>query len=275
MIYGIKIKPKEQDYMLNKKLKATSPGLRHQISIEKNVLCKNNNFLKKNIITIKKRGGRSRQDGHITSWHRGGGNKKKSILIGKLKPNTFSICIAIVYNATRNSFIAILFNFETLQFNFVIHTDKQCVGSLIESGLNNKIISQRYGSVLQLKDIYTGAIVNSVFIYNKNVYAKSAGTYCQIIQKYKDSIKLRLPSGKIVNSNINTLATLGSVSNKNYSLCILGKAGKKRYNKKRPIVRGVAMNPVDHPHGGRTNGGRPSVSPWGKLTKGVPTKKIK
>jgi large subunit ribosomal protein L2 len=70
-------------------------------------------------------------------------------------------------------------------------------------------------------------------------------------------------------------ATLGSVSNKNHSLCVLGKAGKKRYSSKRPIVRGVAMNPVDHPHGGRTNGGRPSVTPWGKLTKGVPTKKSK
>jgi large subunit ribosomal protein L2 len=93
------------------------------------------------------------------------------------------------------------------------------------------------------------------------------------VQKYKNFVKLKLPSGKIVELENKCFATLGSVSNPNHSLCILGKAGKKRYKSKRSIVRGVAMNPVDHPHGGRTNGGRPSVSPWGKLTKGVPTRK--
>lgn len=259
--------------MLNKKFKATSPALRHQVLIKKNTLCKTNKFLKGNITLIKKRGGRSRQDGHITSWHRGGGNKKKSVL--KLQPrlDCFYICIAVIYSASTNSFVVVKFNFLTLKFNFSIHTDKQCIGSLIESGLNHKSMINKYGSCLQLSEIYTGAIINSIFTKNKIIYAKSAGVYCQIVQKYKTSVKLKLPSGKIINTYTNLFATLGSVSNKNQSLCVLGKAGKKRYQGKRPIVRGVAMNPVDHPHGGRTNGGRPSVSPWGKLTKGVPTKK--
>ena len=132
---------------------------------------------------------------------------------------------------------------------------------------------QKIGSKSTLNNIYTGAIINSVFSKNKSIYAKSAGTYCQVVQKYKNFVKLRLPSGKIIEASLNSIATLGSVSNKNHFLCILGKAGKNRHKSKRPVVRGVAMNPVDHPHGGRTNGGRPSVSPWGKLTKGVPTKK--
>ena len=259
--------------MLNKKFKATSPALRHQVLIEKNTLCKNNKFLKGNTILIKKTGGRSKQDGHITSWHRGGGNKKKSFLVTQAKLKCFYICIAVIYNATTNNFITVKFNFLTLKFNFSIHTDKQCIGSLIESGLNHKSTIYKYGSQLKLREIYTGAILNSVFYKNKVIYAKSAGVYCQVVQKYKNFIKLRLPSGKIIELNTNYFCTLGSVSNKNQSLCVLGKAGKKRYDGKRSIVRGVAMNPVDHPHGGRTNGGRPSVSPWGKLTKGVPTKR--
>jgi large subunit ribosomal protein L2 len=259
--------------MLNKKLKATSPGLRHQILIEKNKLCKNNHFLKNNTLRVKKTGGRSRQDGRTTCWHRGGGNKKKSIIISKLQSQTFCICVAIMYSSTRSCFIAVHFNLVTLKFNFTIHTEKQCVGGLLESGLHNKLISQKIGSVLTLRTIYAGAIINSVHKNDKNIFSKSAGTYCQVVQKYRNFVKLKLPSGKIVELNNECLATLGSVSNKNHSLCILGKAGKQRYQSKRPVVRGVAMNPVDHPHGGRTNGGRPSVSPWGKLTKGVPTRK--
>lgn len=259
--------------MLNRKLKATSAGLRHQILTQKNILCKNNNFLKKNIVHIKKRGGRSKQDGHTTIWHRGGGKKKKSAQISKLNNKSFFLCVAVIYSATRNCFIAIQFDFKNLCFNFSIHTDKQCIGSLIEDGLNLRSTYQKIGSKSTLNNIYTGAIINSVFSKNKSIYAKSAGTYCQVVQKYKNFVKLRLPSGKIIEASLNSIATLGSVSNKNHFLCILGKAGKNRHKSKRPVVRGVAMNPVDHPHGGRTNGGRPSVSPWGKLTKGVPTKK--
>lgn len=256
-------------------MKATSPGLRYQVLIKKETLCKNNSFLKKSLKPLKKRAGRSRQDGHITTWHRGGGNRQKMIEIKKLDLKSIYICVAIVYNATKSGFVAVLFNLTTLRFSFNIHAEKQSIGSLIESGLDNKTTTQKLGSVLKLNCIHTGAIINSVSRTKNSIYAKSAGTYCQIIQRYQDFVKLRLPSGKIVELGDAYYATLGSVSNKNHSLCVLGKAGKKRYSSKRPIVRGVAMNPVDHPHGGRTNGGRPSVTPWGKLTKGVPTKKSK
>ena len=261
--------------MLNKKLKATSPGLRHQVLIEKNTLCKNNTFLKNHTMCIKKTGGRSTQNGHTTSWHRGGGNKKKLILTKNIKHQTFCICVAVVYCSTRSCFIAVHFNLITLKFNFNIHTDKQCIGGLLESGLNSKLITQKIGSILSLDTVYAGAIINSVYKQDKSIFAKAAGTYCQVVQKYKNYVKIKLPSGKIIGLEAKYFATLGSVSNKNHSLCVLGKAGKQRYKSKRSIVRGVAMNPVDHPHGGRTNGGRPSVSPWGKLTKGVPTKKNK
>jgi large subunit ribosomal protein L2 len=262
--------------MINKKLKPTSAGLRHQIVMVKNTLCKNTSFLKKNTFCLKKTGGRSKQDGHITSWHRGGKTKKKTLITKKIEPSTFCICIAIIYSPVKNSFISINFNVINLKFNFGIHTDKQCIGGLIDSGLNNKFIGQKLGSILQMNSLYPGSIISAVSKNNKTyTYAKAAGTYCQIVQKYKNFVKLKLPSGRIIEITSKSWATLGSISNKNYNTCILGKAGKKSYKNKRSIVRGVAMNPVDHPHGGRTNGGRPSVSPWGKITKGVPTRKYK
>ena len=259
--------------MLNKKLKATSPGVRHQVLITKNILCKNTKFIKKNLITLKNKAGHSKQDGHITSWHRGGGNKKKYFLIKPLTNKNFFICVAIIYNNSKNCFIAVLFSFQDLTFNFVIHSENHVIGSLIEFNLNNKTISQKTGSIIKLSNIHTGAIINSIFNKNRIIYSRSAGTYCQIVQKLKTNIKLKLPSGKILNTNDNFFATIGCISNKNKVICVVGKAGKNRCKGRRPIVRGVAMNPVDHPHGGRTNGGRPSVSPWGILTKGVKTKK--
>lgn len=261
--------------MQNRKFKPTTPGIRHQIRIEKNLLCKNNSFLKIHTTRLKKTGGRSRQDGHITSWHRGGGTKTKAVTLNTCSFNTYCICVAVVYNSNKNSFIAVNFNILTKKFNFSLYTEKVTIGTILE--YKNKLRNLNFGSTTILNEIPTGSIVNSIYNRNnfKNTYAKAAGTSCQIVQKSINNVKLKLPSGKIVNTTPSTIATLGVLSNQNYSLCFLGKAGKKRYKSRRPIVRGVAMNPVDHPHGGRTKGGRPSVSPWGKLTKGVPTRRKK
>ena len=102
---------------------------------------------------------------------------------------------------------------------------------------------------------------------------RSAGSFGQLIQKETFCNKIKLPSGKIISIPSSSTAVLGTVSNSNHSLCIKGKAGYNRLNGKRPSVRGIAMNPVDHPHGGRTNGGIPSVTPWGLPTKGQKTRK--
>ena len=101
------------------------------------------------------------------------------------------------------------------------------------------------------------------------------GLFCQIVQKQVNSCKIRLPSGLIISVDNKSLATVGSISNSQHNLIKIGKAGRNRLRGIRPTVRGIAMNPVDHPHGGRTNGGRPSVTPWGKPTKGKPTAKNK
>ena len=130
----------------------------------------------------------------------------------------------------------------------------------------------------KLKNIPTGSLIHSLtnsFNLDKVCFARAAGTFCQIIQRSVNIIKVRLPSGKIIELSPEVYATVGVLSNAQHNLVYLGKAGRNRLKGRRPIVRGVAMNPVDHPHGGRTNGGRPSVTPWGIPTKGKPTVKKK
>jgi len=256
------------------KLKPTSPGSRHQIKIKKNLLSKRNNFYKKEIKNIKNFSGRSSNTGRITVRHKGGGSKKTYKPLLNKNFNSIFIVIAIIYDSNRKSFLSIIFNpfFKTLSFSLA--TDFQCVGNLIESGIHTH--SKKSGTRLTFKQISTGSIINSISLKSKNsTFIKSAGNFGQVIQKTLSNVKIRLPSGKILLINtLNNWAVLGSVSNKDQTSIVLGKAGRNRLLKKRPSVRGIAMNPVDHPHGGRTNGGRPPVSPWGKLTKGTKTKRL-
>jgi large subunit ribosomal protein L2 len=142
-------------------------------------------------------------------------------------------------------------------------------GSLLISNIN--FFNFNLGLQTSLSQIPPGTIIYNL-ILNQNVtkqekYIKSAGTFGQIVQKDYVFSKIRLPSGKIKKISVKSIATVGVVSNQNNSLTIFGSAGNKRNVGRRPIVRGIVMNPVDHPHGGRTNGGKPSVTPWGFPTK--------
>ena len=130
---------------------------------------------------------------------------------------------------------------------------------------------------MTLKSVPPGSIIHSLSVSSiKNAqYIRSAGTFGQLIQKDLQHCKIKLPSGQIITVPLDSYVTLGIVSNFQHNLTYIGKAGRNRLNGIRPTVRGVAMNPVDHPHGGRTNGGRPSVTPWGIPTKGMPTVKKK
>eukprot|EP01041_Mallomonas_annulata_P000676 gene676-1297_t len=260
--------------MFIKKPKPTSPGIRHQILQKKNTVSKSNQLIKTKIKKFKNTGGRSSQTGHITCWHKGGGEKKRYRNIAS-KYKDYYFTVAIIYDPNRNSLVSLVFDPINCVFDLILTTANACVGSLLENGLNVEIA--RNGYTLPLEKIPSGTIINKISSENltKTLYAKSAGTFGQIIQKNIHAVKIKLPSGAIITCKPKVIGTLGAISNKNYNLKVLGKAGKSRCLGKRSTVRGVAMNPVDHPHGGRTNGGRPSVTPWGKLTKGVPTKKKK
>ena len=144
-----------------------------------------------------------------------------------------------------------------------------CSNGLYPGALTQTIQTRsllRAGFRTKLKNLPSGTIIHNLGD-EKGIYAKAAGTQVILINADGKQIKVKLPSGKIVDIPSDYYGTVGKVSNSSYYLKSLGKAGRNRNKGRRPVVRGIAMNPVDHPHGGRTNGGRPSVTPWGLPTK--------
>ena len=251
------------------KLKPYTNGTRHQNNIKKNLLSKTNNLHKQSIFGFKNFSGRSSSNGRITVRHIGSGCKKKFRLIEF--SNTFrnSIVVCTMHDPFRHSFISLNFDLDKKTFFRTLATNNVGPGSL--QTIKNTNVELKLGNRTLLKDIPAGSTLHSLGTNNASKFVRSAGSFFQIIQKGLKTCKIRLPSGTIKSVDINSYGTIGSVSNPQHNLVCLGKAGRNRLMGKRPSVRGVAMNPVDHPHGGRTNGGRPSVTPWGIPTKGKPT----
>ncbi len=259
--------------MLLKTKKAITPGLRHQVLLDKSLLS-SEKPIKGLTSRIAKSGGRN-DLGRITVRHRGGGKRQiyRQLLVGNQELR--AVVLGIEYDSNRTAYIARVFDLDRKQFFYVLASENLYPGCLIKCGSG---IAYRIGFRKPLKEIPTGALISNVSQFNNRPgqYARSAGTYCQLIQKSEDYSKVRLPSGEIRLISSDAYATVGIVSNKKQKSIELGKAGRTRYLGRRPIVRGVAMNPVDHPHGGgqgKTSGGRPSVTPWGRPTKGQPTRR--
>ena len=249
-----------------------SSGVRHQVKIKKDLLAKYNNLFNYLSITNKSSGGRN-NTGRITVRHKGAGVKKKnSVFI--LQKNKFSLTMFTMYNSCSNSFINLNFDLLNKKFFKSITSKNVYSGSLI---CNSSLLTEYklgYNSILKFLPI--GTIINSLTSGNnviKVTFAKSAGEFCQIIQKKDSMVQLRLPSGKLVHVSSNQYATLGSIDNSINKLTKIGKAGRSRNRGTRPSVRGIAMNPVDHPHGGKSNKGITPVTPWGLPTRNRPTVK--
>lgn len=251
-----------------KNYKSTSNSIRHKISLKKNDLSKNNKLVKFLSIKRKQFAGRSKYNGQITCWHKGGSKKKLYRKLYSLNQTKNSIVININYDPYRKSFISLNFDLDLKSFFYSISNNLIYSGSLIKSSKN--INELKLGFRTSLNSIPTGSIISnlSVKTYKSAQYIKSAGTYGQIIQKDKNFAKIKLPSKKIIDISTNSFANIGIISNLKNNQIIIGNAGTNRNLGIRPTVRGIAMNPIDHPHGGRTNGGRPSVTPWGLPTKG-------
>ena len=259
------------------KLKKISPktnGIRHCIRLCKNLLSKKNNIMKNLTVGLNKQSGRCSLTGRITVRHIGGGCKNSLQIINFQKKNYNSIVISIFYDSMRSAFLSLNFDFNTNTFFKTLATEFVYPGSFIVfNELKNEL---NLGDQKKISNIPPGSIINNIFLdfnHNKSTYVKSAGTSCQVLQKVLNICYIRLPSGKIVTISQDSIAALGKISNYLHNQVVLGKAGINRLLNKRPTVRGIAMNPVDHPHGGRTNGGMPSVTPWGIPTKGKPTVK--
>ena len=259
--------------MTLKALKPTTPGQRGTVLVSKSHLWKGQPH-KKLLKKYKSTGGRNNQ-GRITSRRMGGGVKRKYRTID-FKRNKFDIFGEIIrneYDPNRSAFISLI-KYEDGEFRYILSPQKIKIGEKIISSQNAEI---KEGNCLPLKNIPIGTSVHNIELKPGagGQLARSAGTSVQIVSKEDSYIQLKLVSGEIRLINENCLATIGIVSNSDNKNTKLGKAGRKRYLGFRPKVRGVVMNPVDHPHGGgegRTSGGRHPVTPWGQGTKGLKTR---
>jgi large subunit ribosomal protein L2 len=253
--------------------KPVTNGLRHQNNFENYLLSKQNRINKNLLFGIKNWAGRNSRTGHITIRHKGGGVKKiyRQLLFSNY--HYYAISLIVCKDPYRSAFLSYNYNVLTKETFYTLHVYKSVPGSLLVC--NSSVDEYKLGYRLKVANLPLGALIHNISTIENRAgqYIKAAGTIGQLIQKTSRFCQIRLPSGKILVSESSGYATLGAVSNKAHNKCVLGKAGRSRLKNVRPTIRGVAMNPVDHPHGGRTNGGRPSVTPWGLPTKGKPTAK--
>ena len=222
---------------------------------------------------IKKSGGRDNH-GHISMRRIGGGHKRKYRIID-FKRNRLgqpATVREIEYDPNRSARIALV-QYEDGEKRYILHPKGLKVGDVISSGPGTDV---RLGNALPLGEIPLGTAVHNVELKmgKGGQMCRSAGMSAQVMAKEGEYVTLRLPSSEVRRIHQRCLATIGEIGNAEHELESWGKAGKSRWMGQRPKVRGEVMNPVDHPHGGRTRGGRNVVSPWGKK-EGVKTRNKK
>jgi large subunit ribosomal protein L2 len=226
---------------------------------------------------IRKHGGRN-NTGEVTSWWRGGGHKRNYRIIDfkrdKLEiPGKVS---TVEYDPNRSARIALL-TYADGEKRYILQPAGIKPGDTLVSGQNVDILP---GNALPLKNIPLGTQIHNVELRpgKGGQIARSAGSWVQLVAREGDYASVKLPSGEIRRINVECVATIGQIGNVDHENVSIGKAGRSRWLGKRPHVRGVAMNPVDHPLGGgegKTSGGRHPVSPWGQPTKGHKTRRRK
>jgi len=259
-----------------KKLKPTTPGTRHKSNYTFEEITKS--VPEKSLtVSLKKSGGRNNL-GRITARHIGGGHKRRYRIID-FKRNKHGIAAkvySIEYDPNRSARIALL-HYADGEKRYIIAPNGLKVGDKISSGPGSEI---SVGNALPLKEMPLGSFVHNVEIKpgKGGQIGRSAGSALQLMAKEGNLAQLKMPSGEVRMINVNCLATYGMVGNSEHENISLGKAGRTRWLGRRSYVRGVAMNPVDHPKGGgegKTSGGGHPVSPWGQKSKGLKTRKRK
>lgn len=262
--------------MALKKYKPNTPAMRGLVLVDKSELWKGRPV--KNLTEgLKKSGGRN-NNGRITSRHRGGGHKRlyRVIDFKRTKFDVSATVERIEYDPNRSAFIALL-KYDDGEQAYIIAPQRLQEGDKVIAGNRADI---KPGNAMPMENMPVGTIIHNVEMRpgRGGQMARAAGTYVQLIGKDSGYAQLRLTSGELRMVPAKCLATVGAVSNSDNKNTNMSKAGRSRWLGKRPKVRGVAMNPVDHPHGGgegRTSGGRHPVSPWGKPTKGARTRRKK
>lgn len=224
----------------------------------------------KSMIIGKKNVAGKNNSGKITIYHKGGGHKKKYRKIDFIRTeDSIGIVASIEYDPCRTAFIASIYDFLNFKYFYIIAPRNLSIGNIVKSGFG---AHTKVGHSLTLMKIPVGSFIHNISLKeNKRAQlTRSAGTNAQLIEKTSKYCRVILSSGKHKFISPTCHATIGTVSNEFSFFNKIGKAGRSRWMNKRPTVRGVAMNPIDHPHGGgegKSSGGRSSVTPWGKPTK--------
>ena len=259
--------------MALKTFKPMTPGQRNLVLVDRSSLWKGRP-VKTLTEGLTGKGGRNNH-GRITARRRGGGHKRlyRVVDFKRLKMDVPATVERIEYDPNRSAFIALL-RYEDGEQSYILAPQRVSVGDTVISG---EQVDVKPGNAMPLANTPIGTIIHNVEMKRGKggQIARAAGTYVQLVGRDSGYAILRLNSGETRMVRAECMATVGAVSNPDNSNIKLGKAGRKRWMGKRPSVRGVAMNPVDHPHGGgegRTSGGRHPVTPWGKPTKGKRTR---
>jgi large subunit ribosomal protein L2 len=259
-----------------KRYRPTSAGRRFLTVMDFSELTKKEP--EKSLIEVKKKHSGRNNNGHITVRHKGGGYRKQYRIIDfkRTKDAVPAKVAAIEYDPNRSARIALL-HYRDGEKRYILAPLGIKVGDVVESGLKADI---KTGNALPLSSIPLGTVVHNVELRpgEGGKLVRSAGGSAQLMAKEGDYATLRLPSGETRKVLLVCRATIGQLGNVDHENEVVGKAGRQRHRGKRPSVRGVAMNPVDHPHGGgeaRSTSGRPPTTPWGKMTMGKKTRRNK
>ena len=260
-----------------KTYRPTTSSLRHKTGLDFQELTAHQPY-KPLVQNLKKSGGRNSR-GKISIRHRGGGHKRLYRLIDfkRDKLDIPGIVESIEYDPNRSAFISLIL-YKDGERRYILAPENLQVGQTVISA--ERQVDVLPGNAMPLRYIPLGTIIHNIELRKSKggQMAKAAGSGAQILAKEGDYAQIRLPSSEIRLIHLDCRATVGQVGNLNHQNISIGKAGRKRWKGRRPHVRGSAMNPIDHPHGGgegKAKGGRDPVSPWGQPTKGYKTRRNK
>jgi large subunit ribosomal protein L2 len=259
-----------------KKYKPTSAGKRFMTTIDFSELSKVEP--EKSLVEVRKKHSGRNNNGHITVRHKGGGTRKLYRIIDfkRTKDAIPAKVATLEYDPNRSARIALL-NYKDGEKRYILAPLGLKVGDVVESGPAADI---KTGNCLPIKNIPVGTVIHNIELRpgQGGKLVRSAGGSAQLMAKEDDYAQVRMPSGEVRKIQVVCRATIGQLGNVEHENEVIGKAGRQRHRGKRPSVRGIAMNPVDHPHGGgeaRSTSGRPPTTPWGQMTMGKKTRRNK
>jgi large subunit ribosomal protein L2 len=259
-----------------KKYRPTSPGRRFVTTMDFSDLSKVEP--EKSLVEVRKKHSGRNNNGHITVRHKGGGTRKLYRIIDfkRGKDGVPAKIATIEYDPNRSCRIALV-HYKDGEKRYILAPLGLRVGDTVESGANADI---KVGNALPIKNIPVGTVIHNIELRpgQGGKLVRSAGVSAQLMAKEDEYSQVRMPSGEVRKIHVSCRATIGQLGNVEHENQIIGKAGRSRHMGKRPAVRGIAMNPVDHPHGGgeaRSTSGRPPTTPWGQMTMGKKTRRNK